>query len=279
MSSNNNTRRQQHADRMANINFRRLQDECSTLCAEYTAMRAQMDAMSSYMASIQQQQPPPPPSPNPVPEMDKQRVNDVIRNIHLRHALFADGAGFNYDETFRSRHNKEVTTVISSYCKGSPGGCVLDDKALHSQILMFFRGQKETSRWTIGQQAAIDQRKRRYKRVWHKLKARQAAHQKYNASLKDQYPDGEKLLSLECMSPEVSDAESEGNGLVRFTPSFRKPNVNDKCIVENFFGELDNLSKGGRKRKGIEAKERCVGRVRETPISEETVSSWPNWAK
>ncbi|KAG2207569.1 hypothetical protein INT45_007679, partial [Circinella minor] len=132
MSSNNNTdkntRRQQHADRMANINFRRLQDECSTLCAEYAAMRAQMDAI----------------------------------------------AGFNYDETFRSRHNKEVTTVISSYCKGSPGGCVLDDKALHSQILMFFRHQKETSRWTIGQQAAIDQRKRRYKR---KLKARQAAHQ------------------------------------------------------------------------------------------------------
>ncbi|KAG2215492.1 hypothetical protein INT45_012087, partial [Circinella minor] len=37
-----------------------------------------MDAMSSYMASIQQQQPPPPPSPNPVPEMDKQCVNDVI---------------------------------------------------------------------------------------------------------------------------------------------------------------------------------------------------------
>ena len=82
MSSNNNTdnntRRQHHADRMANINFRRLQDECSTLCAEYTAMRAQMDAMSSYMASIQQQQPPPSPTPNPVPEMDKQCMNHVI---------------------------------------------------------------------------------------------------------------------------------------------------------------------------------------------------------
>ncbi|KAG2208793.1 hypothetical protein INT45_003536, partial [Circinella minor] len=112
-----------------------------------------------------------------------------------------------------------------------------------------------------------------------KLKACQAAHQKYNALLKDQYPDGEKLLSLECMSPKVSDAESEGNGLVRFTLSFRKPNVNDKCIVEIFFGELDNLSKGGRKRKGIEAKERRVGGVREAPISEETVASWPNWAK
>ncbi|KAG2210799.1 hypothetical protein INT45_013090 [Circinella minor] len=71
-----------------------------------------MDAMAAYMASIQQQQP-----PNPAPEMDKQCVSDVIKNIHSRHALFADGDGYNYDETFHSRHNKEVTTVISSYCK------------------------------------------------------------------------------------------------------------------------------------------------------------------
>ena len=75
-NNNNNTHRQQHADNMANMNFRRLQDECSSLRAEYAAMKTQMDAMSAYMASVQQQQPPPP--PNPAPEMDKQRVNDVI---------------------------------------------------------------------------------------------------------------------------------------------------------------------------------------------------------
>ena len=85
----------------------------------------------------------------------------------MRHGLFGDGQGYSYDETFRSRHNKEVTSIISAYCKGSPGGCVLDDKALHNQILTFFHGQKVTSSRTIGQQAAIGQRKRRYKRVWH----------------------------------------------------------------------------------------------------------------
>lgn len=76
-SNNNNTRRQQHADNMANINFRRLQDECSSLRAEHAAMKTQMDAMAAYMASIQQQQQQQQP-PNPAPEMDKQRVNDVI---------------------------------------------------------------------------------------------------------------------------------------------------------------------------------------------------------
>ncbi|KAG2216127.1 hypothetical protein INT45_001975 [Circinella minor] len=253
-NNDNNARRQQHAERMAEVNFRRLQDECSSLRTQYAAMKNQMDAMSAYMASIQQQQLPPPPSQNPAPEMDRERVNFVIRNIHARHDLFVDGDGYNYTETFRSRHNKEVTSIISAYCKGSPGGCVLDDKALHNQILTFFHGQK-------------------------KLAARKDAHQKYKASLEAQYPDGEKLLCRECMSPELSDAESEADGLVRLTPSFRKPNVNHEYIVERYFGELDKLSKGGRKRKGLEARERRVGGVVETPISEETVASWPDWAK
>ena len=83
MSSNNNNndnnaRRQQHAERMAEVNFRRLQDECSSLRTQYAAMKNQMDAMSAYMASIQQQQLPPPPSQNPAPEMDRERVNFVI---------------------------------------------------------------------------------------------------------------------------------------------------------------------------------------------------------
>ncbi|KAG2217523.1 hypothetical protein INT45_008185 [Circinella minor] len=272
-NNNNNTYHQQHADRVIAATLRRLQDECSALRAENAAIKNQMDTMSAYMANNQQQQQQQLPPPNPIPEMDRERVNEVIKNIHSRHGLFVDGDGYNYSETFRSRHNKEVTSIISAYCKNSPGGCVLDDKALHSQILMFYRGQKEKSRRTIGQQAVIDQRKRRYKRVWHKLKARQGAHQKYNASLKDQYPDGEKLLSVECMSPEVSDAESGAHGLVRFKPSFRKPNV------DRYFKELDKLSKEGRGRKGVEAKERRAGGVLETQINEETVASWPNWAK
>ncbi|KAG2216363.1 hypothetical protein INT45_001615 [Circinella minor] len=194
MSSNNNNndnnaRRQQHAERMAEVNFRRLQDECS-LRTQYAAMKNQMDAMSAYMASIQQQQLPPPPSQNPVPEMDRERVNFVI-----------------------------------------------------------------------------------------KLAARKDAYQKYKASLEAQYPDGEKLLCCKYMSPELSDAESEADGLVRLTPSFRKPNINHEYIVERYFGELDKLSKGGRKRKGLEAREKRVDGVVETPISEETVASWPDWAK
>ncbi|KAG2209902.1 hypothetical protein INT45_000761 [Circinella minor] len=202
---------------MAEINFRHLQDECSSLRTPYAAMKNQMDAMSAYMASIQQQELPPPPSQNPAPEMNRERVNFMIRNIYARHDLFVDGDGYNYTKTFRSRHNKEVTSIISAYCKGSPSSCVLDDKALHNQILMFFHGQKVTSSRTIRQQAAIGQRKRRYK--W-KLAARKDAHQKYKASLEAQYPDGEKLLCCECMSPELSDAESEADGLVRLMPSF-----------------------------------------------------------
>ena len=82
MSSNNNnndnnTRRQQHAERVAEMNLRRVQDECSSLRAGQAAMQVQMDAMSAYLADLQQQQLPPPPH-NPAPEMDKERVNDVI---------------------------------------------------------------------------------------------------------------------------------------------------------------------------------------------------------
>ena len=49
--------------------------------------------------------------------------------------------------------------------------------------------------------------------------------------------------------------------------------------MDRYFEELDKLSKGGKKRQGVEAKERRDGGVRETPISEETVASWPDWAK
>ena len=82
MSSNNNNndnniRRQQHAERVTEMSFRRVQDECSSLRAGQAAMQVQMDAMSAYLATIQQQQLPPPPV-HTAPEMDKERVNDVI---------------------------------------------------------------------------------------------------------------------------------------------------------------------------------------------------------
>ena len=76
-NNNNDTCRQQHANNMANMNFRRLQDECSSLRAEQAAMKAQVDGLSAYLADLQQQQLPPPPH-NPAPKMDKERVNDVI---------------------------------------------------------------------------------------------------------------------------------------------------------------------------------------------------------
>ena len=76
-NNDNNSRRQQHAERVTEMNFHRLQDECSSLRAGQAAMKVQMDAMSAYLASIQQQQLPPPPS-NPAPEVDRNSVNFVI---------------------------------------------------------------------------------------------------------------------------------------------------------------------------------------------------------
>ncbi|KAI9243032.1 hypothetical protein BDA99DRAFT_580056 [Phascolomyces articulosus] len=148
-SNNNNTtndRRQQHAHQMHLSSMRdricSLEDAQSQLRAENVAMKIQLNGMAASRVATQQQ------TDVHTPEHRVEDVQKVIRNINTRHGMFLGDDGFRYSETFRSSHNQEVLNIISAFCKGSPDGCVLNDRDLRHQIWVFFDGQKKISRLT-----------------------------------------------------------------------------------------------------------------------------------
>ncbi|KAI9243121.1 hypothetical protein BDA99DRAFT_544622 [Phascolomyces articulosus] len=163
-----------------------LEDAQSQLRAENVAMKIQLNSMAASRVATQQQ------TDVHTPE---HWVEDVQkRNINMCHGMFLGDDGFRYSETFRSSHNQEVLNIISAFCKGSPDGCVLNDRDLCHQIWVFFDGQKKISRLTPEKKKSDDQRRKRYKRVWKKLQYCTKIECQHRESLKEHYDGGEKLL-------------------------------------------------------------------------------------
>ncbi|KAI9243258.1 hypothetical protein BDA99DRAFT_596715 [Phascolomyces articulosus] len=218
-SNNNNTtndRRQQHAHQMHLSSMRdriySLEDAQSQLHAENVAMKIQLNGMAASRVATQQQ-------------------TDVIR-LNTRLRMFK-----------KSSHNQEVLNIISAFCKGSPDGCVLNDRDLRHQIWVFFDGQKKISRLTPKRKSLMIKEGSVIKEFGKlKLQYHTKIERQHRESLKEHYDGGEKLLRIECMSPEVSDDDSN-NVLHKQKLSFHNANVDE------YFKQLDMLYSSERMQK------------------------------